>query len=69
MDAIRRSYCLDCDWSATSRDRSSRELSSLVIKHATEYDHDIESDTVSASSGFDDDIDCSIVNGIRSFTR
>jgi predicted small metal-binding protein len=46
MAPIRRSYCLDCDWSATSRNRSRQELTSLVVEHATEYGHDIESEII-----------------------
>jgi hypothetical protein len=40
---IRYNYCRDCDWSISAEEYSRHELNILAIKHATEYEHDIDS--------------------------
>ena len=39
-----RNYCLDCEWSASIEDHDRHELAALAIEHATEQEHDIDSD-------------------------
>ncbi|MFC6962201.1 hypothetical protein [Halocatena marina] len=44
--SIKRSYCLDCGWTASTELHSRRELSTLAIEHAVEHDHDIDSEII-----------------------
>jgi hypothetical protein len=46
MTQIKRRYCLDCEWTASTENHTVKELTSLVIEHAVEHDHDIDSTTV-----------------------
>lgn len=40
---IRHSYCLDCEWSVSTAEYPEQEVSSLVVDHAVETGHDIDS--------------------------
>lgn len=37
-------YCLDCEWVASTENRTRIEQAALVIEHAVEMDHDIDSE-------------------------
>jgi predicted small metal-binding protein len=43
---VKYSYCLDCSWSASTADHSRQELSSLILEHAVETGHDIDTTSV-----------------------
>lgn len=46
MHRVKRNYCLDCDWSASIEDHDRHELAACAIEHATEHEHDIDSEVV-----------------------
>jgi hypothetical protein len=37
-------YCLDCEWSVSAENHTGNEQSELVIEHAIETNHDIDSE-------------------------
>jgi hypothetical protein len=37
------SYCCECSWSANAEDHTREELNALIVEHAVETGHDIES--------------------------
>lgn len=42
-DPSRHSYCLECSWMASSEEHTLVELNALMVEHAIETGHDIES--------------------------
>lgn len=46
MRRIRLGYCLDCDWTASTTTYSREELSSLLLDHALESGHNVDTITL-----------------------
>jgi predicted small metal-binding protein len=40
---IKISYCCECSWAASAEDHPREELNALIVEHAVETGHDIES--------------------------
>jgi predicted small metal-binding protein len=41
----KHSYCLDCEWTASTTEHPHAEVTTRMVRHATETGHDIESTT------------------------
>jgi hypothetical protein len=52
-DEIKHSYCLDCGWSVSTAECPSQEISSLIVQHAVEAGHDIDSDYIAVEEETD----------------
>jgi hypothetical protein len=42
MQRTRRAYCLDCDWTANTTTHSRHDLTSLLLDHALDSGHDVD---------------------------
>ena len=40
---IRQGYCLECSWRASTADHTREELTDLLVEHAVETGHDVDS--------------------------
>lgn len=40
---IKQSYCCECSWTASTEEHTREELNALMVEHAVETGHDIES--------------------------
>lgn len=40
---IKQSYCCECSWTASTEKHTRQELTALMIEHAVETGHDIDS--------------------------
>jgi hypothetical protein len=43
VDPIRHGYCRECSWKASREEHTREELNALMVEHAIETGHDIES--------------------------